>query len=96
LLASNLRSHELLQRINGDGEDQCPYHQSQERRKDLKAEHCQGKYESGTDKDIKQTRGAAGPELNLRLAISIHASLPAVAGRVWFAKRASQFRSLSL
>jgi len=75
LPAADPRSEELLQRIESDGQDERPYHQCQERRKDAVAEHCQAENESGTDEDVEQSRGTLALEFQLTVGMRVHASL---------------------
>jgi hypothetical protein len=64
-----------LHRIKGDGQNQSPYHQRQERRKDLKAKRGQGENEAGADKNVQETGSAYGGEFSRTFVIEVHSSL---------------------
>ena len=51
--ANPVRQH-LVQRIEGDRQDQCPQHHRQERRKEVVAQQHERKHEAGTDENIEQ------------------------------------------
>jgi hypothetical protein len=53
LLAPDLAGQGLVERIERDGQDQCPDHQGQERGQDLVAQHDHDEDQAGTDQDIQ-------------------------------------------
>ena len=83
LLSSHLGREVLVQRIERDGQDQCPDHQCQERREDLVAKHDQRQDEAGTDEYVQQPGFVETLRFGTNLVLRPHGDSPGSRPKVW-------------
>ena len=76
LLAAEPARKHLVEGVQGDGEDQCPDHQRQERREDPVAQRRKGEDQAGADQHVEHLRRVQRPRVRFRLQGRIHLCSP--------------------